>query len=75
MSATAQAPPSASLTPREREVVTLLADGLTVKKAAERLMTSPKTVDAQKTTAMKKLGIHNRAQLTLWAVRNGLVKA
>lgn len=68
-------PACSGLTPREREVVTLLASGLTVKAAAERMGTSPKTVDAQKTVAMKKLDIHNRAALTIWAVGAGLVTA
>lgn len=63
------------LTPREEEVVFHLASGLTMKKTAERLGISPKTVDAHKTNLMKRLDIHNRVDLVKWAVRTGLVKA
>lgn len=76
------APPVASsavtvdvLTPAEREVLTLLAAGSTVKAIGLARGRSSKTVDAHKTNLMRKLGVHNRAQLTLWAVRAGLVRA
>ena len=63
------------LTAREREVVTLLAGGAKLQAVADLLGISGKTADAHKTNLMRKLGVHNQAQLTLWAVRNGLVKA
>ena len=64
-----------TLTPRETEVATALANGQTVREVAAALGISPKTVDVHKTNLMKKLDIHNRATLTLWAVRVGLVRA
>lgn len=63
------------LTPREREVVTLLASGAKTKAVADTLGIAEKTADAHKSNLMRKIGVHNRAQLVLWAVRNGLVKA
>jgi two-component system, NarL family, response regulator NreC len=62
------------LTPREREVVELLAEGKTVRSAATALGLSSKTVDAHKFNLMRKLGVHNKAQLVMWAVRERIVK-
>ena len=60
------------LTPREREVIRLLADGLTSKEIAARLTMSPKTVDGHRSTIMEKLGIHSVAGLVKYAIRNHL---
>jgi DNA-binding NarL/FixJ family response regulator len=62
------------LTPREREVLTLLAEGKTVRTAATVLGVSSKTVDAHKFNLMRKLDVHNRAQLVMWAIRASVVK-
>ena len=62
------------LTPRELEIVKMLANGMTNKQIASVLGISPKTSDVHKTNAMGKLDIHNRALLTLWAVRNKLIE-
>jgi DNA-binding NarL/FixJ family response regulator len=62
------------LTAREREVVELLAEGKTVRSAATALGLSSKTVDAHKFNLMRKLGVHNKAQLVMWAVRERIVK-
>jgi DNA-binding NarL/FixJ family response regulator len=62
------------LTPREREVLTLLAEGKTVRTAAIVLGVSSKTVDAHKFNLMRKLDVHNRAQLVMWAIRASVVK-
>lgn len=62
------------LTPREREVLKLLAEGHTVKKVAEILHLSQKTVDAHKTNLMKKLDIHNRVELVKYAISKKLIQ-
>jgi DNA-binding NarL/FixJ family response regulator len=62
------------LTPREREVLILLAEGKTVPAAATVLGVSRKTVDVHKFNLMRKLDVHNRAQLVMWAIRARVVK-
>jgi two-component system, NarL family, response regulator NreC len=52
----------------------LLAEGKTVRKAATVLGVSSKTVDSHKFNLMRKLGIHNKAELVMWAVQRKLVK-
>ena len=59
----AAADTAARLSPREREVVQLVVDGLSTKQIAARLQTSPKTVEKQRRTAMQKLGAPNVASL------------
>lgn len=62
------------LTPREREILKLLAEGHTGKEVARLLGLSAKTVDAHKTSFMRKLDIHNRAALVRYAVTNKLIR-
>lgn len=62
------------LTAREREVLKLLAEGRTVRTAASILGLSVKTVDAHKFNLMRKLGIHNKAELVLWAIQKRVLK-
>ena len=62
------------LTAREREVLKLLAVGKTVRSAADVLGLSVKTVDAHKFNLMRKLGIHNKAELVMWAIQKKVVK-
>jgi two-component system response regulator NreC len=62
------------LTAREREVLKLLAEGRTVRSVAGILGLSIKTVDAHKFNLMRKLGIHNKAELVMWAIRKKVVK-
>ncbi len=62
------------LTAREREVMKLLAEGRTVRSAADVLGVSVKTVDAHKFNLMRKLGIHNKAELVMWAIQKRVVK-
>ncbi len=66
--------PLEKLTPREREVLILIALGHTNKEIADILMISPKTVDVHRTQLMKKLDLHNVADLTRYAIRKGLVE-
>lgn len=62
------------LTGREREVLKLLADGLTTKEIAAQLQVSVKTVDAHKTSLMRKLDIHDRTELVKYAIRRKLIR-
>jgi len=63
----------ARLTPREREVLQLVAEGRTNREIAARLGLSPKTVDTHRTSLMNKLDLHDAQALTRFAVRHGLV--
>jgi len=63
-----------TLTAREREVLKLLAEGRTVRAAAAILGLSTKTVDAHKFNLMRKLGIHNKAEMVMWAIQRRVVK-
>ena len=63
-----------ALTVREREVLKLLAEGRTVRSVAGILGLSVKTVDAHKFNLMRKLGIHNKAELVIWAIQKKVVK-
>jgi two-component system response regulator NreC len=67
-------PRERALTTREREVLKLLAEGKTVRAAATVLGLSSKTVDAHKFNLMRKLGIHNKTELVMWAIRKKVVK-
>lgn len=60
------------LTPRERDVVRLLSEGLTSKEIAARLDLSPKTVDGHRASIMDKLGIRSVAGIVKYAIRNHL---
>jgi len=62
------------LTAREQEVLKLLAEGRTVRSVAGILGLSIKTVDAHKFNLMRKLGIHNKAELVMWAIQKKVVK-
>lgn len=67
--------PVSRLTPREFEIFCLLAQGKTVMDIAEELYISPKTTGAHRTSIMQKLDASNVAELTLLAIRHGLIKA
>jgi len=62
-----------TLSPRERELLRILAKGLSLKEAASVLGISYKTADKQKASLMGKLDIHNRVDLTRFAIREGMV--
>ncbi len=61
------------LTPREREVLTLIGEGLTNKEIAERLVISLSTVQTHYSNIIEKLGLNNRAELIKYAIRHGLI--
>jgi DNA-binding NarL/FixJ family response regulator len=63
-----------ALTSREREVIQLLAEGKTSKEVAITLNLSVKTAETHRTNLMRKLGLHSVADLTRYAVRNGIVQ-
>jgi DNA-binding NarL/FixJ family response regulator len=60
------------LTAREREVLQLMAEGKSTNQIAENLYVSVKTVEAHRKQLMNKLGIHSVAELTKYAIRQGL---
>lgn len=64
----------ATLSPRERELLRILAKGLSLKEAASVLGISYKTADKQKASLMSKLDIHNRVELARFAIREGMIQ-
>jgi two-component system response regulator NreC len=62
-----------NLTPREREVLILIAEGLTNAEIAEKLVISVKTVDRHRENIMRKLNLHSRIDLVKYALRIGLI--
>jgi len=67
-------PRFATLTTREREVLKMLAEGNSVKEIACDLSLSVKTVEAHKFNLMRKLDIHNKAQLVQYAIQKKIIK-
>ena len=67
--------PLATLTPREAEVLSILAQGLTVKECAQRLRLAHSTVDNHKSRLMRKLDVHKVTELTRLAIREGLISS
>jgi len=70
-----ETPPSAFsiLTNREREVLQLFAEGKTTKEIAALLQVSPKTIETQRQNIFSKLNLKNVAELTRYAIREGLI--
>jgi two-component system response regulator NreC len=65
--------PYQQLTDREREMLKLVAEGYTGKEIADMLVISLRTVETHKSNLMKKLNIHNKADLIRFAIRRGIV--
>ena len=63
----------ATLTPREQEVMRLLAEGLSSKAVAGKLFISPKTVENHRANIMNKLGLHSTIELVRYAAKLGLI--
>ena len=66
---------AAALTPRQREVLQLLAEGVNIKQVAARMHLSVKTIETHRAQIMKKLDFQNVAELTKYAIREGLTTA
>jgi two-component system response regulator NreC len=66
--------PENGLTPRESEVLTLLAEGLTNAEIAAELNISPKTVARHRENIMSKLSLHSRTDLVKYAIRKGIIE-
>jgi DNA-binding NarL/FixJ family response regulator len=67
------ADPYGALSPREREVLHLVVDGLTIKEIAQRLEISTKTAENHRGRVLTKLGVRNSAELVRYAMRKRLV--
>jgi two-component system response regulator NreC len=67
--------PHDRLTPREREVLQLAAEGLTTRQIAEHLVVSTKTAEHHRASAMSKLSLHSQTELVKYAIRHGLIEA
>ncbi|WNO04712.1 response regulator transcription factor [Rhodoferax mekongensis] len=70
-----EAQPGDQLTPRQREVLQLVAEGLSTKEIARRLDLSVKTVDTHRSQLMRQLDIHEVTGLVRYALRIGLISA
>ena len=66
--------PDSILTPREEEIVKLIAEGNSSKEIAEVLVISAKTVDRHRANVLAKLGLRDRLDLTRYAIRTGLIE-
>lgn len=64
---------SEELTPREREVLTCIAEGMTNREIGEELTISTKTVDRHRENIMRKLNLHSRVELVKYAIEKGLI--
>jgi DNA-binding NarL/FixJ family response regulator len=62
-----------NLTDREREMLKLVAEGYTAREISDMLVVSLRTVETHKTNLMKKLNIHNKADLIRFAIRRGII--
>jgi DNA-binding NarL/FixJ family response regulator len=66
--------PDDPLTPRESEIVKLIAEGHTSREIAELLVISEKTVERHRANVLEKLGMRDRVDLTRYAIRHGLTQ-
>ncbi len=70
-----QSDPLNALTPREREVLALAAEGMSMAAIAEKLFISPRTAETHRTNLMQKLGLQSQTDLVRFAIRRGLIQA
>jgi DNA-binding NarL/FixJ family response regulator len=66
--------PEDPLTPRESEIVKLVAEGLSNREISDELVISDKTVERHRANILVKLGMHDRVELTRYAIRAGLIE-
>lgn len=69
-----QSDPYYTLSPREREVLQLAAEGLTTAAIAEKLFISPRTADTHRANLMRKLALPSQTDLVRYAIRRGLIE-
>lgn len=69
-----QSDPLNALTPREREVLALAAEGMSTTEMAEKLFISPRTAETHRTNLMQKLGLQSQTDLVRFAIRRGLIQ-
>ena len=69
-----EAAPAAVLTERETEILRLVSTGLSAKQIAQRLVVSHRTVQNHIQRTLQKLQLHNRVELTRWAIEQGLAE-
>jgi DNA-binding NarL/FixJ family response regulator len=67
-------PSTSELTPREREILQLIAEGYTSREIAEMLSLSVKTVQAHRTSLMQKLDLHDRGDLIKYAIQKKIIE-
>ena len=65
--------PGEPLSPREEEVTKLVAESFRTEEIARVLQISPRTVERHRENILAKLGMHDRVELTRWAIRHGLI--
>jgi DNA-binding NarL/FixJ family response regulator len=73
--ASGMSPAAKNLTKREREILALVAEGMSNREIAERLVLSPETVKSHVAAILEKLNVSDRTQAAIYAVRNGLVES
>ena len=71
---TASSPAAKNLTKREREILSLVAEGMSNREIADKLVLSPETVKSHVAAILEKLNVSDRTQAAIYAVRNGLVE-
>ena len=69
------ADPLAALSPREREVMQLAAEGYGNPEIAEKLFISPRTAETHRTNLMRKLGLQSQTDLVRFSIRRGIIQA
>ena len=67
-------PRAARLTPRERQILKLLAEGKSAKEVASLLDLSVRTVESHRFNLMRKIGVHNKVELLTYALREKIIK-
>jgi DNA-binding NarL/FixJ family response regulator len=66
--------PDDPLTPRERQVLKLIAESFSTREIAQTLVISENTVERHRANILQRLGMHDRVQLTRYAIRRGLIE-
>jgi len=62
-----------TLTPREQEVMAMVAEGLSTNEIGERLFISPKTIENHRSSIMRKLDLHSTIEIARYAAKLGII--